>query len=100
MIRCLFLFALLCAAAAFAQQQGATVTAKELPAPASAQTHENAEPQDSPQPAVPQTAASTGDEPSNVETPAEQHIIRPSELPRDKRSTKRVAAFWLIVPGK
>ncbi|HPO15474.1 MAG TPA: hypothetical protein PLI09_18675 [Candidatus Hydrogenedentes bacterium] len=100
MLRILFAIILLCAGAAFAQQQGTNVKATELPPPASADTQKSVEPQDTPQPSLSQTAAAASNETSNVEIPAEQRIIRPSEIPSDKRSSKRVAAFWFIVPGK
>ncbi len=101
MLRSIVLLTVFFAGTAMAQQEGSAVKAKELPPPSSeSATSDTAAPKDTPQPPVVQPAPAPVRAETKVEPTVEQRILRPSETPSGKRSSKRVAAFWFIVPGK
>ncbi len=101
MLRIVIVLAVLFAGTAMAQQEGSAVKSKELPPPSSETVKSDAAaPKDTPQPPVVQPAPAPVSVETKVEPAVEQRILRPSETSSGKRSSKRVAAFWFIVPGK
>ena len=105
MLRLIMLFVLM-AGTAVAQQTGSAVNAKESPPPGAAKPSSapSSAAAAGPAPATsaqPATAAQPAPAQSTAEKTTENETAkRPTETPKGNRSGGRVAAFWIIIPGK